>query len=115
MTSLHDAHGNPLLGSFRRVDADEDQHDVNAQTGDPHQLRHLGTMWVRQNRFEDEALTLREELMANRRSQFGRLVGTKVERRGQFVSIDEVKAARAQMRVVKRGFTRAVRPGYSHQ
>lgn len=88
--------------------------DVNTPTGDPHQLRHLGTIRVRQNRFEDEALTLRDELMADRGSQFGRFVGTEVEFPGQFVGIDEAKAARGKVGVIKCGFARAIRPGDGH-
>ena len=90
---------------------DEDQHDLVALAAGFLEKGNFVTMRIGKYRFENEALSLLNQIPPKPRRQLGGFVGTKVQLRGQIVRDDEAQSGVRQVSVKERGFARPVRSG----
>ena len=110
MPALRNTHRYPLLGNGGIGNPDVTEHDSISGVSRLFQKRQFVSDRIGEDCFKDKTFALSEQFKAESIRDGRRFVCTDVRLRGDIVSVDEAQAAGAEIRMVKRRLTGAIRP-----
>ena len=113
VSPLGDTHGNAFFGAVGIGYGNEAQHHGITFLGCPFQKSQLVTHRIGKHRLENKTLAQINKFLPQFRGDLRRLIRVNSQFPGQNIRVEKTQAAGLQMSFVKRGFPRAIRPGYN--
>jgi hypothetical protein len=110
MPALRNTHRYPLLGNSGIGNPDVTEHDSVSGISSLFQKRQFVSDRIGEDCFKNKTFTLAGQFKAESVRQVRRRVSADVRLRGDIVGVNESQAAHAEMRMVKRRLTGAIRP-----